>query len=120
MTAASTIDVQNEDLRDTPAPLADGRIAELDGVRGVAIALVLVYHYFVMLVTPESPHWLRPLRVCGLWTWSGVDLFFVLSAFLIGGILIDHRDSPNSLCVFYTRRSLRIFPLYFAWLAAYL
>lgn len=68
------------------------RIPELDGLRDVAIALVLVWHYFVFQAGSSDflimDQLLKPPLTV---TWSGVDLFFVLSGFLIGGILIDYR-----------------------------
>jgi peptidoglycan/LPS O-acetylase OafA/YrhL len=93
---------------------ATGRILELDGLRGVAILLVLVWHYIAVLA--KVPHRSRvaygvaTLRL----TWSGVDLFFVLSGFLIGGILLDSRRSPRYFATFYRRRFFRIVPLYAA------
>jgi peptidoglycan/LPS O-acetylase OafA/YrhL len=84
------------------------RMVELDGLRGVAILAVVVAHYF-----GEVPHGLRFLTA----GWLGVELFFVLSGFLIGGILLDNRESPNLFGVFYLRRALRIFPVYYAVLA---
>ncbi len=94
------------------------RIPQLDGLRGVAIAMVLLYHYTVHieLVVPHPPAALDAVLKL---TWSGVDLFFVLSGFLIGGILLDARASPNYFRVFYRRRVFRIFPLYFAFLAVF-
>ena len=53
-----------------------------------------------------------PFLKAGQLTWSGVDLFFVISGFLIGGILLDSRNSPNYFKTFYIRRAYRIFPLY--------
>jgi peptidoglycan/LPS O-acetylase OafA/YrhL len=95
------------------------RVPELDGLRGLACLLVLVCHYVHMQVDAvpgtAAAQVLRLLE----FTWSGVDLFFVLSGFLLGGILLDHRGSPNLLPVFYIRRTCRIFPLYFAWLALF-
>jgi len=88
-----------------------GRIPELDGIRGLAILLVLVWHYLVCEVGAPPPLF-RFLNQ----TWSGVNLFFVLSGFLIGGILLDHREAPNYYRVFYIRRVCRILPIYVVWL----
>lgn len=97
----------------SPEP-AIGRIRELDGIRGLAILAVLVWHYLVCEVGAPPPLF----RFLNL-TWSGVDLF-VLSGFLIGGILLDHRDARNYFSVFYRRRICRIFPLYYATLLLFL
>jgi len=95
------------------------RSAPLDGVRGVAILLVLAWHYVSnqVVVEPGSvfAYLLVPLRL----SWSGVDLFFVLSGFLIVGNLVDNRHSDNCFRVFYLRRACRIFPIYFCLLAAF-
>jgi peptidoglycan/LPS O-acetylase OafA/YrhL len=89
------------------------RVPELDGLRGIAILLVIVCHYLVMTVEAQKGSPLSIARgLLGL-TWSGVDLFFVLSGFLIGGILVDSRDSPRYYRTFLARRIHRIFPVYY-------
>lgn len=88
---------------------------ELDGLRGVAIALVLVIHFLVF--EPWSMVDRVAVTVAGA-GWVGVDVFFVLSGFLITGILYDTRRSSRYFSTFFLRRCLRIFPLYFAYVAA--
>lgn len=68
----------------------------LDGLRAIAFLLVFGQHYFTFP-----------------WGWSGVNVFFVLSGFLITGILFDSRNDPYRVRNFYVRRALRIFPLYY-------
>lgn len=111
-------------LRPEPLPelhLASSskRIPELDGLRGCAILLVMVCHYIA-----NADH--RPLglfihrALSGLTAgWSGVDLFFVLSGFLIGGILLESRSSPRFFQTFYLRRVHRILPIYYLWILLY-
>jgi peptidoglycan/LPS O-acetylase OafA/YrhL len=100
-------------------PRLASRIPELDGVRGLAILLVLVWHFAVSKIHPEPGSWqeyaLIPLRL----TWCGVDLFFVLSGFLIGGILVDAKESGDYYRTFYFRRAHRILPVYFVWTALF-
>jgi peptidoglycan/LPS O-acetylase OafA/YrhL len=92
------------------------RIPELDGLRGLAIALVILWHYCAFVAPGHNNPYLALLFSL---TWSGVDLFFVLSGFLIGGILIDHAGTRQDFHTFYMRRIYRIFPLYFLWLALF-
>jgi peptidoglycan/LPS O-acetylase OafA/YrhL len=95
--------------------IVDQRIPELDGLRGIAIGLVVLFHYFFLSLAPPPGSPMAYVLVIGRLSWTGVDLFFVLSGFLIGGILIDARGSSNYFQVFYTRRFYRILPLYAVW-----
>lgn len=98
---------------------ATQRIAELDGVRGMAILLVLVWHYACnQIQTVPGSLAAYGMKLLSL-TWAGVDLFFVLSGFLIGGILLDQRSAPHYFKAFYVRRVCRIFPLYYLLLAVF-
>jgi len=91
------------------------RVPSLDGVRGLAIGLVLLWHGLFAPLSNLPNHPLAA-RIIGLGrlSWSGVDLFFVLSGFLIGGILLDAADSKHYFAPFYIRRAHRIVPLYAA------
>jgi peptidoglycan/LPS O-acetylase OafA/YrhL len=88
------------------------RIPELDGIRGIAIGMVLIHHYFTQPIEAPIRTFWSYFQACGRLSWSGVDLFFVLSGLLIGGILLDARNSTNYFQVFYRRRALRIVPIY--------
>jgi peptidoglycan/LPS O-acetylase OafA/YrhL len=100
-------------------PRLAGRIPELDGIRGLAILLVLLFHSFAGIQGSVPGTWQSYFVASLRLTWSGVDLFFVLSGFLIGGILYDAKSSRNYFRTFYLRRIYRIFPLYFIWIALF-
>lgn len=95
------------------------RLAAVDGLRGIAALLILFGHWIGLGVPADYG---TPLYVLKRLLWlnsSGVDLFFVLSGFLIGGILVDQRSSPNLLPVFWLRRAVRILPLFAIFLGAF-
>lgn len=96
-----------------------GRIPQLDGVRGLAILSVLIWHYYSIGPTPQTEvHSL--LKGLFAQSWTGVDLFFVLSGFLICGILMEQKESQNYFKAFYMRRAFRIVPIYFVLLVTFL
>ncbi|HXP84767.1 MAG TPA: acyltransferase [Bryobacteraceae bacterium] len=96
-------------------PQSSEHIPELDGVRATAIWMVLVAHLGFAYPPPAGALLWMPsaaVRILGH-GWLGVDLFFVLSGFLITGILLDSRNRPKYFQRFYGRRALRILPVYF-------
>lgn len=105
----------------TPAPLTSSPnlrpawlpsvIPAFDGLRGVAILVVVLYHCHPRLEGTFLERFI-------VWGWCGVSLFFVLSGFLITGIILDSGDTPRFYSNFYARRFLRIWPVY--WLLLFL
>ncbi|MEP7041530.1 MAG: acyltransferase [Dokdonella sp.] len=93
-----------------PRRLSAEHVAALDGLRGVAILLVLLHGFNLIQAEDGVAHVADLLLDLG---WIGVQLFFVLSGFLISGILLDTRASPTYYSSFFTRRALRILPLYY-------
>ena len=81
------------------------RVLELDGLRGLAALCVVVFH--------TNSRWMPG-------GWAAVDAFFALSGFLITSILVKHGDSPRFLVQFYMRRGLRIWPIYYLCLVAFM
>src|SRR6266853_3058034 len=83
-----------------------GYIPQLDGLRGTAVIMVLIGH---------AASFVQGLPFAGMveYVRFTVDVFFVLSGFLITGILLDSKGSPHYFRNFYARRSVRIFPLYY-------
>jgi peptidoglycan/LPS O-acetylase OafA/YrhL len=97
-----------------PGHRLPSHIFELDGIRAIAIWMVILLHTFVpddesSIALSRLPKALLLIIGHG---WLGVDLFFVLSGFLITGILLDNKYSPHYIRDFYAKRALRILPLY--------
>ena len=94
--------------------LRGARYPTLDGIRGLAI-LMVVLHNFSVVDDPVMPGVAGHLLFASITGgWAGVTLFFVLSGFLITGILLDTQHEPGHFRRFYMRRTLRIAPLYYA------
>ena len=101
-------------------PRSGGHVRALDGLRGVALLLVMLHHtnYSFAAETVLPAGWGQTLLAfAGQNGWAGVDLFFVLSGTLITTILLKSREATNYYRVFYVRRLLRLAPLYYLVLA---
>ena len=109
MTAPLRLDAANAFSNSVTRP----HIPVLDGLRGIAVLCVMVLHFTLVDAVTGGERLFFDVTRLG---WVGVDLFFVLSGFLITGILYDAKGGAHFFRNFYMRRVLRIFPLYYAFL----
>jgi len=93
---------------------AADRILALDGFRGLATLAVLIVHFTIIRPVGEFENWYVKATHAGV---HSIDLFFVLSGFLITGILLESKERPHFFRNFYARRALRILPLYYGLVA---
>jgi len=98
--------------QDQTKPAPGSHISILDGIRGLAVALVMVHHFFAASM-PADTGFDRAVFGIAHTGWCGVDMFFVLSGYLITGILFRTKDNAHYFRSFYARRTVRIFPLYY-------
>jgi peptidoglycan/LPS O-acetylase OafA/YrhL len=99
-------------------PLLARRMPQLDVLRGLAIAMVVVYHGIFYSQTHQPGRVANEITRATQVGAMGVNLFFVLSGFLITGILLDAKGRPGYFSNFYVRRALRILPAYLLTVAA--
>lgn len=92
----------------------NNHIKELDGLRGIAVLLVIFFHLFLRAIFFTQVPILKIFAAFTSVGWAGVDIFFTLSGFLITSILLKTKSRENYFKNFYIRRILRIFPLYYA------
>jgi|HubBroStandDraft_4_1064222.scaffolds.fasta_scaffold00800_6 peptidoglycan/LPS O-acetylase OafA/YrhL len=108
------MDNDSRGAKHPPAQLLRSRMPELDTLRGIAVLGVIFLHGFYWQYSGlHFARWQRALLLATKAGWLGVNLFFVLSGFLITGILLDSRDRPGYYRRFYARRALRILPAYY-------
>jgi peptidoglycan/LPS O-acetylase OafA/YrhL len=107
-------------MNDAPKISAGRRILELDGLRGVAVIFILIEHNYMLVPIISDWHGHRLLKRLLGGVASGVELFFVLSGFLIASILLENRLAKNVRSVFYTRRISRTGPVYLLLLGSFL
>ena len=111
----ASVDQTQRTIAERGAVRLPSHIPELDGMRAIAVLMVVLMHVTTLddqssaALSTVAPRFLSVVIGHG---WLGVDLFFVLSGFLITGILVDGRDRPHYFRNFYGRRALRILPLY--------
>ncbi len=89
------------------------RVNELDGLRGMAILAAVLYHYANNLINADASQFNLILKSITHFFYTSIDMFFMLSGFLLGGILLKNKSSKNFFKTFYMRRICRIVPLYF-------
>src|ERR1700721_3146770 len=103
--------------RSANLPLLQKHMPELDILRGCAVLAVLFYHGLFWSGATSSNHWAHLFIKSTVVGWLGVNLFFILSGFLITGVLMDAKGRPSYYRNFYLRRALRILPAYLALIA---
>lgn len=96
---------------------APGHVPALDGVRGLAV-LIIIFHNIGWIAGASRQFVIKLFTAITATGWIGVSLFFALSGLLITGILLDSRGHEGFFRSFYIRRTLRIFPLYYAFVGA--